>query len=203
MIGKRVAGLAVTLLLLAGCGGDEGATEPLPDNTTPTTNAPTTSTPTTAAPTTTTEAVPFDVEVRRAAIELLEVRNEVFQNPDPERADEFLASFCTCYSATVTTLEDFVANGERWDGPAVEPLGVRLLDADPNSPRTVVIFRQRSINIVDTSGVAVRQVPGFERVAFSVGLVRDESGAWRINSLVDASEFSPTLAEEIVSEGLA
>jgi hypothetical protein len=190
------------MTLAAGCGGDKGATEPLPDDITPSTSRPTSSTTSTTAPTTTTEAVPFDVEVRRAVIELLEVRNDVFQGTDPARIDDYLTPLCTCYSNETAALEGNLADGHRWSGPALEPLGVRLLDDDPVVPRLVAIVRQHPIDVVDSRGTVIDTFPAFERAALAISVQRNDDGDWRIGLFVNNPDFDSSLAEEIVAEGL-
>lgn len=201
MTRKRALGLVAAMTLAAGCGGDKGATEPLPDDITPSTSRPTSST-TTALITTTTEPVPFDVEVRRAAVELLQVRNEVFQSTDPERVDDYLTPLCTCYSNETEVLENQAEAGHRWSGPALEPLGVRLLDGDQVIPRLVVIVRQHPIEVVDSQGNVLSTFPALERAALFIGLQLNASGNWRIGLFQNNPDFDPSLAEEIVAEGL-
>ncbi len=190
---------AVTMLLIVGCGnGDEDAIEP-PDATTITTS--TTTTTTEPAPTTT-EPVPFDIEVRRAAVELIEARNDAFRAADPEQVDEYLLSLCTCYSDEVAALEGLAQAGHSWNGPAIEPLGVRLITEDPIAPRLVVIVRQHAIEVVDGNGTIINSSPAIERAAIAVNVQRNDSGEWRFGLFVNNPDFDPVLGQEIVEEGL-
>lgn len=202
MIRRRTCGATVALMLFAGCGAGEDVSEPDPDGTTTSTRAPTSSTTSATSPMTTTEPVSFDVEVRRAAIELLEVRNAVFRSADPERVDEYLSSLCTCYSDEVAALEALSAAGHRWSEAAIEPLGVRLITDDSVAPRLVAIVRQHPIEVVDGNGTVINSSSAIERAALAVSLQRNDSGEWRLGLFANNPNFDPLLGEEIIAEGL-
>ena len=128
----------VVMLLLAvataGCDGDgdEGAAA-----TTTTASERTTST---SAATTTT--VPFDVEVKRAAIELLEIRNDVFMHPDVSRVAEYISDTCVCLERERGIVESFVAAGLRWTAPAIEVRGITLTDPLTDNPVLTLVARR-------------------------------------------------------------
>ena len=193
---RRSLGLLLAGAVLASACTDDGAGQA--GDTTTTVEATTT---TESEPaTTTTAAVPFDIEVRRAAIELLEIRNDVFMHPDPTRVGEYISSFCTCLERERGIVERLQNQGHRWQQPAVEPLGVRLVDPDATEPVLVLVGAQPSGGIADSSGTRVESIGAVDLTPYSLTLVR-ESNSWLINSLEGLTLDRP-VADAIVGEGL-
>jgi hypothetical protein len=154
---------------------------------------------TTRAPTTST-TLDFETEVKLAALELLEIRNEVFQNPDVSRVSEYISEFCTCLERELGIVQEFVQNGRRWTGPAVEPLGIRLDSDDARGPSLTLIARQPAGSIAGPAGtVPVAEV---ELAPYVVSLVAEAPGAWRINGLEGITLERDAALQIIEHEGL-
>ena len=64
--------------------------------------------------------VDFETEVKLAALELLEIRNDVFQYPDVDRVAEYIGEFCTCLER-----ERQIVAGVRRQGPPLDRPGGR------------------------------------------------------------------------------
>lgn len=175
--------------------GDGGADD---DEATSTTDRSTTTS--TVAPTTTTsttEPVPFDVEVRRAAIELLEVRNDVFMHPDVTRVSEYLTSTCTCLDRERRIVEGFVRDGVHWAAPPLTFEAIQVLNPDEVEPTLTLIATQASNAIVDVGGAVVDVVPSVDRLPYRVSVLRVED-RWRLNALEPI-----TLNEDVIDQVLA
>jgi hypothetical protein len=195
---RRVLGaLLVSLVALAACDDDGGADDAAETTTTAseevTTTAPTTTT-------STTEPVPFDVEVRRAAIELLEIRNEVFMAPDVSRVDEYIADTCVCLERERGFIEGFVRDDVHWDGPVVEVRGIAVDNNDQDDPLLTLVARQPEARLVGSDGSTVRSVSQGEAVGYRVGLAQQPHGGWRIN-LLDGLELNDGTISEILEAG--
>ena len=184
--------LAVGLLAAAAgaCSGDDE------DDAVPLSVPPTEATTTTEAPTTST-TVDFETEVKLAALELLEIRNEVLMNPDPSRIDEFLSELCTCLDREFGVVERFATDGRRWAGPAVEPLAIRLDRSDQANPTFTVIARQPAGEIIGPSGA--EPVAEVDLAPYFVSLIRASDGGWRINGL-EGLTMERDAAQAIVRE---
>ena len=184
------AGVAITSLATMACSNDSEDAVPLTTmpSVTATTRASTTST-----------TVDFETEVKLAALELLEIRNEVLQNPDVGRVSEYIAETCVCLERERQIIVDFVAQGRRWTGPAIVPLGVRLSNDDAAGPAVTIAAHQPAAEIVGPGDAeTVRQV---DEAPYLVTLVRDARGAWLINGLTGITLESATF-DAIVGEGL-
>src|SRR5687768_3447220 len=103
-----ITGLAVAVGL--GCSDGDDASAPTTSASASDTSG---ATSTTEVEETTTTA-PFEIEVKRAAIELLEIRNDVFQHPDVTRVSEYIAETCVCLERERGFIERFEAEGLRW-----------------------------------------------------------------------------------------
>lgn len=186
--------LAAGLLLgAAACSeGDDG------DRAVPVTTASTEQPTTTAAPTSTT--LDFETEVKLAALELLEVRNEILMHPDPERVGEYLSELCTCFEREIGVLRDFAATGQRWAGPVVEPLAIRMDRDDRGHPSFTVIARQPPGEILSPSGA--QPIPEVELAPYFVSLVAEPGAGWRINGLEGLTMERSAALAIIETEGL-
>lgn len=180
--------LVVGLVGAAGCSDD--AEEAVPFTTTSGPDATTTSDATTTT-------LDFETEVKRAAIELLELRNEVFMNPDPTRVEEYISETCVCLEAERGFIEQLATNGERWAQPPFEVLAIRLERADQSNPRFTVVARQPGGSIAGPeSSTSVTEVPV---APLTLSLVRDDGARWRINSL-DEIPLAADVAQRIIDE---
>jgi hypothetical protein len=186
-VGVAVLGTSATA---CSDGGEEDAV-PL---TTTTSVAATSST----RPSTTTTTLDFETEVKLAALELLEIRNEVFQNPDVSRVSEYIAETCVCLERERQIVADFVAQGRRWTGPAIVPLGIRVTANDDAGVDLLLVATQPASTIEgagDSSPVAeVALAP------YLLSLV-ETGGRWRINDLQGVT-LQQDIAEAVVNEGL-
>ena len=182
----------VALAALTGCGGGgDGDGDPIALTTTSaeatTTTAPTTST-----------TVDFETEVKLAAIELLELRNEVFMAPDVTRVDEYISQTCVCREAELGFIRDLETAGARWTEPAFEVLGIRIDDPNPAEVLMMVVARQPGGTVSDgATTTSIIEVPVAPLV---VSLVR-EDGEWRINGL-DEFPLPAEAANQIVEQGV-
>jgi hypothetical protein len=153
----------------------------------------------TVADTTTsaTEVVSLDTEVRQAAIDLLEIRNEVLMNPDVSRVSEYISETCVCLERERGGVERFVREGLRWTAPAVTVRGIRIApgDTDQVEPTLTVVAVQPDAAIVRADGTVDEVVPYSDEAAYLVALLRDAGGAWRINGLEGISLNDETIAE--------
>jgi hypothetical protein len=178
--------LAVGLLVTgaAACSDDDNdGAVPVPS----TTERPTT----TEAPTTST-TLDFETEVKLAALELLEIRNEVFQNPDVDRVSEYIAETCVCLERERQIVADLAAAGRRWTGPAIVPLGITWSNEDRRGPTLTVAATQPAGEIV--GGASPEPVPDVPQAPYRVTLVRNEAGQWRINGLTGITLTSEVFA---------
>jgi hypothetical protein len=198
---RRLLGaLLVSWVALVGAScGDGGADD---DEATSTTDRSTTTS--TAPPTTTTsttEPVPFDVEVRRAAIELLEVRNDVFMHPDVTRVSEYIADTCTCLERERAIVDGLVRSGRRWVGANLVPIGITLDLPSESSPTLTLVARQPQTSIVNARDEVEEEVPDSGASGFRVSLTRSADGAWRLN-LLDADFLNDETVERVSAVGL-
>jgi hypothetical protein len=184
-------GVAVLGTLATACSDDSEDAVPLT-----TTSA--LATTTTRAPTTST-TLDFETEVKLAALELLEIRNEVFQNPDVSRVSEYIAATCVCLERERQIVADFVAQGRRWTGPAIVPLGITLTVADEFGTVLTVAATQPAGAILGPNGE--EPVPEETFAPYRLSLTEDAAGDWRINALSGIS-LSDEAFEQIRREGL-
>ena len=147
--------------------------------------------------TSTTEVVPFDTEVRQAAIDLLEIRNEVLMEPDVSRVSEYISETCVCLERERGGVERFVREGLHWTAPAVTVRGIRVVpgDDDLSSPTLTVVAVQPDAAIVRADGSTLELVPFSDESAYAVVLSRNDHGDWRINGLEGISLNESTIAE--------
>jgi hypothetical protein len=148
---------------------------------------------------TTSTTLDFETEVKLAALELLEIRNEVFQNPDVWRVSEYIAETCVCLERERQIVADFVAQGRRWTGPAIVPLGIRWSNEDERGPTLTVAALQPAGQIVGQG--SSETVPAVDEAPYRVTLVRDSDGEWLINGLTGITLVSDAF-QSIVEEGL-
>ncbi|MGH9187397.1 MAG: hypothetical protein ACRD0U_16540, partial [Acidimicrobiales bacterium] len=81
--------------VLSACGGDDDdASTTTTESSTTATDSSTTST---TEPTTTTTVLTQEEIVRREAVRLIDLRNEVYEHPDPKRVTEYVITLCECY----------------------------------------------------------------------------------------------------------
>lgn len=139
--------------------------------------------------------------MRRAALALLAVRNEVFQAPDVGRVAEYIAPTCTCLERERGFVERFVNEGLHWTAGPITPRGVVIDDPDPTEPALTLVAAQPAVEIVGTDGTSVEFVPAKEVAAYGLTLLRDERGAWRINGL-EGIDLNADVVAEIVAAGL-
>ena len=183
-------GVAILGTSAAACSDDGEDAVPLTtttSSTTPTTRASTTST-----------TLDFETEVKLAALELLEIRNDVLQNPDVSRVSEYISEFCTCLERELGIVEEFVQSGRRWTGPAVEPLGLRVDRSDADNPTFTLIARQPAGAIVSASNE--EPVPEVPLAPYFLSLIRDETGGWRFNGLQGIPTMQASVARAIIEE---
>jgi len=194
---RRSLGLLLAGAALASACTDDGAGQA--GDTTTTVEATTT---TESEPaTTTTAAVPFDIEVRRAAIELLEIRNDVFMHPDPTRVSDYIADSCLCLERERAFIERFVNEGLRWTIGPVDVRAVELTVARDDEPSLTLIVREPAADLVRADGTVAEHADELSGAAYSVTLLRDSSGEWRMNGLTSIELNAETIAE-VLSAGL-
>lgn len=194
---RRTVAIGLLAVMMAACGG--GGEDAVATTTTEAAETTTTST-TAATTTTTTEAVPFDIEVKRAAIALLEIRNDVFQDPDVSRVSEYISSTCVCLERERGGVERFVREGLHWTTPAIEVRGIHLSSAGAENPVLTLVARQAEGAILYTDGTVDEPVPPEDELPYSVSLVRDDGGEWRINYL-DVIFLNEDSTNRVIAEG--
>jgi hypothetical protein len=192
---RRSLGLLLAVAVVAACGSggddDERSTETTVEVST------TTSTATTLATTTT---ITFELEVRRAAVELLEIRNDVLMNPDVSRVSEYISDTCVCLEQERGFVADLVTATQRWGQTPLEPLGVLVTASDNVEPGLTIVARQPGGEIEDSAGIRVAPVPEVELAPIAVTLVR-AGGEWRFN-LFQPIELPRESAERVAAGGL-
>lgn len=196
---RRLLGALLGLsAALAAC-DDRGAD----DETTPTTAMVTTTTaePDPTTTTSTTEPVPFDIEVRRAAIELLEIRNDVFMHPDVSRVSEYIADTCTCLERERGFIERFVEEGLRWEAGPMRSVAIRVVSDDAREPVLTAVVSQPATHLLGPDDVPVEDVPAGQDLPYRVRLVRNDAGHWRVN-ILDAVDLDAAAIAEVLNEGL-
>lgn len=185
-VGVLTAGGVVT----AAC-SDDGDGEALPSTTA--SSAATT----TSAPTTNT-TLDFETEVKLAALELLELRNEVFMAPDVDRVSEYIADTCVCLERERQIVADLETQGRRWTTEVVVPLGIRLDRPDPNGPSFALIASQPPGTINGPAGDEM--IPEVPLAPYFVTLARSSDGKWRLNALEGFPSMDRSVAERIIEE---
>lgn len=156
---------------------------------------------TTTSGVTTSTTVSFEDEVKQAAIDLLAIRNEVFQSPDVSRVPEYIAETCVCLERERGFIERFESEGLRWTAPPIVPLGVRVTSADEVAPTLTVVAEQPASAVISSTGSTVESAAALPRAVYLLSLVESSRG-WMINGLDTFAELSPEIAESIVAEGL-
>jgi hypothetical protein len=194
-------GLAALVLAGAACGDDGGG-----GSATATTAGAGGRTTTTAGEATTTTAstapVTPEEEARRAAVNLLEVRNQVFQAPDLARVTDYATDTSNLAENDRSQLQMAIDQGAYWSGPPLTLLGARVTDFSvPDSPVLVLAVAATDVPIVDATGAAVASNGDGSRFAFSVTLVRD-GDTWRVSNAAKLNQFDEDLLAAIVTEGL-
>lgn len=194
---RRLVAIGVLALAATACnGGDDEAASATTDR--PATTVATTTT--TVATTTTTEVVPFDIEVRRAAIALLEVRNQVFMSPDVARVGDYIAESCTCLERERGFIERFVSEDLRWTDRMIQIRGISLIADDAAAPEVAIVAHQPTADLVSADGRVVEHVEATDAATFSITLFRLPTGEWRVNGLESISLNADVIAS-IVGEG--
>lgn len=186
--------LTVATLALGACrGGGENS-----GSTSSSTTGRSTSSTTVDGSTTTLSA---EDQLRRKVVELFDLRNEVFMNPDPARVDEFLDSRCDCYEQDKAVLADLQAKGWRYAEPHVEVVGVRLENNDHDGFALFTVAAQSArLSVVDGVGREVDHIDPLDLAAFDVSLIRVD-GQWLMQGLDGLALDSRVLAA-VVSEGM-
>lgn len=193
---RRTVTIALLAAAMTACGGGEEAAS----TTTTEVTVEATTTSTTMAATTTTEVVPFDVEVKRAAVALIELRNAVHQNPDVSRVSEYISDSCVCLEHERGIVEGFVRDGVRWNEPAIEVRGINLTDQTPDNPVVTLVARQPDAAIVRSDGTVRTAVPADETLPYRLSLLRDAGGEWRVNSL-EVVYLNEDTTNRVLAEG--
>ena len=130
---QLVAIVVLAVAIGSACGDDsDDPSAAVPGLTTTAAADPTTTSSSTT--TTTTEPVPFEIEVKRAAVELLDIRNDVFQHPDVARVGEYIAETCVCLERERGYIERFVREGLHWTAAPIDVRGINLATPDPDDP---------------------------------------------------------------------
>lgn len=184
-----ITGLAVAVGL--GCSDGDGSSAP--------TTAIETTTTTTVEATTTT--VPFEIEVKRAAIELLEIRNDVFQHPDVTRVSEYIADTCVCLERERGFIERFESEGLRWTDRPVVPVGLRVTSPLPEAPSLIIVAEQPEAEVVNASGAVVESFEPVSRAVYTLNLVQVGT-TYRLNGFETFPDLEQDAVDAIVAEGL-
>ena len=187
-VGVALAGTSATA-----CSDDGG------DDAVPLTTASTEATTTTARAPTTSTTVDFETEVKLAALELLEIRNQVFQNPDVARVSEYIADTCVCLERERQIVEGLVTDDVRWTSPAVVPLGIRIDDPGPQEVAFTLVAQQPEGAIEGPLGR--EEIPAVELAPYFLALTR-QGDEWRINGLEGVSMGEDAALDLIRSDGL-
>ncbi len=186
-------GLVIVGLVTAACSSGDNSPPRQAVGTT-STSGPTTST-TASTPT----SAPAEERAEVAVVRLLRLRNEAFSNPDPARADAYLAPDCACYAQDRSSLANLQTRGWRWESPMFEVLGVKVAGGkDPKLVTLTVVTRRPPERVVDASGALAKpEGPGEDATGYSYLLVRKD-GSWRIGD-----NFRLDLAPEVIRQVIA
>jgi hypothetical protein len=157
---------------------------------------------------TTTAAPSEEDEFRQIALDLLETRNDVYQNPAPGRVDEYLVPTSSVYEAEATAIDDLVSRGHHTSGPPYRIRGIRFLGMTEEGGVTLadldVVVEGTGADIVDADGRVVQDVVGGSIDYVYVGLV-SSGGSWRFAG-VDQPDLPDDVRQrqidEILQQGL-
>ncbi|MGH9243831.1 MAG: hypothetical protein ACRD29_05850 [Acidimicrobiales bacterium] len=191
-----VAAIAAATYFAVRDGDANGATGTTAGTDTTTTN------PTTTTSTTSTTVAPLspEDEIRRAAADLFELRDEVLQNPDPNRILEYCEDQSPLYAMDVDTINRLIAQNARWGGDPGQVLGVRLESFDPRSPQLAIVSESAPVDIIDANGHVVQHLSG-GRSAYSISLL-GSAGNWKINRFLVLDQIEPDAVEQIIMLGV-
>jgi hypothetical protein len=142
----------------------------------------TTSAPTITEPPTTT--ISQEDQFRQIAVDLLETRNDVFQNPAPGRVDEYMEPTADIYEAEVARINDLTAQGHHYNGPLNFVRGVRLETASRDGNSTVVIVaavvEDAVVAVVDADGNVIEHTSGGRLRLLTATLFNGGGAGWRL-----------------------
>ncbi|MGH9117631.1 MAG: peptidoglycan recognition protein family protein [Acidimicrobiales bacterium] len=197
-----VGGLAVFIVALVVAALDIAGDGETSTGATTTGEATTTSasTTTTTQPTTTTTPLSPEDEIRRAAAELFELRDEVLQNPDPNRILEYAEDQSPLYAMDRDGIGRLVAANARWASDPSQVLGVRLELLDPRSPSLTIVIDFFEADVVSADGQVLEHVPA-GRVAYGISLL-GSAGNWKINDFFVGDQILPSVMDEVISLGV-
>jgi hypothetical protein len=130
------------------------------------------------------------------------MRNDAFSNPDPARADSYIAPECACYQQERMSLTNLQAQGWRWASPMFEVLGVKVVQAsNPDLVTLTVVTRRPAERVVNSNGALAKpEGQGEEATGYSYLLVRKD-GTWRIGDNFKL-DLSPEAIRQIVATGI-
>lgn len=198
--GRLAAMLILALAFVAtACSTDddtESSRSPKPKATT------TTATTVRTGEATTSTSVSGSERIETTMVQLLQLRNEAFRQPDPARVDAYLSPGCGCYEQDRAALQNLQSRSWHWETPMFEVLGVRVVEQDrADLSRLTVVAQRPPERVVDVNGALVKpEGSGQKPIGYSFLLVRRD-GAWRIGDSVEL-DLRPDLLEEIIREGI-
>ncbi|MGH9117033.1 MAG: hypothetical protein ACRD0A_03885, partial [Acidimicrobiales bacterium] len=139
-------------------------------------------------------------EIRRAAAELFELRDEVLQNPDPNRIAEYAEDQSPLYAIDVDAINRLVAADARHATDAAQVLGVRLDTFDPQNPSLTVVLEYHETDVINAAGQVLQRLPA-GRVAYSISLI-GSAGSWMINRFLVLDQLLPSAMDDIIAMGV-
>ncbi|MCZ7527915.1 MAG: hypothetical protein M5U14_16965 [Acidimicrobiia bacterium] len=102
------------------------------------------------------------------------------ENPDPSLLDEVYVPGTLPYEHKLAWQELLVERGYRWADAGYQVLSVEVLSVLPDAASLRLVDRHESERIVDASGQLVEEWPRGTPYAWTVVLVADRGGRWRI-----------------------
>ncbi|MGH9184498.1 MAG: hypothetical protein ACRD0U_01570 [Acidimicrobiales bacterium] len=187
--------------VLAACGddGDDASTTTTESSTT-TTDSTTTST---TEPTTTTVLTQEEI-VRREAVRLIELRNDVYEHPDPNRVTEYVITLCECYPVESQGVTNMVNEGVHFAGPAFEVMGARTVSVEGTGADVDLVLRQPDTPQVDAAGNVVIEGSFMDRIPVHLSLTRTAPGSdtWIITGWFFRDDYSEETIDEIIEAGV-
>ncbi|MGH9185391.1 MAG: hypothetical protein ACRD0U_06210 [Acidimicrobiales bacterium] len=190
------------LVVAAACGGGDDDGGGASDTSSTTSTRPPKTT--TAESTTTTTVLTQEEIVRREAVRLIGVRNDVRMHPDPNRVTEYVITLCECYQQELQGVTGLVNDGRHWAGPALEVVGAITREVEGNSAVVELILRQPDTDQVDANGNVVIEGTLIERIPVRLNVTRTTPGGdqWIITSWAFRDDWPEETVNEIIEAGV-